>query len=138
MLSLDDLIGKQYKGASLGPEEFDCYSLVAEVRKRAGISTPHYVTPTSIRSQGDLIAGEIAQHIVLEKPQPFCVVAIRMVSGIVNHIGCVLENCTTFIHILKHECVVIERLYSPLWKNRIAGYYEFTVNPSSKSVLQSV
>lgn len=114
-----DLIDKDFAWGGRGPDLYDCYGLVKEMYRRIGIDMPEY---KSIRDpnliQSAIIDGKRLFE-QIQKPEPFCVVTFFIKPFITSHIGFVLEDAKRFIHIMLHSRVTVERLDSPMWKDRI-------------------
>jgi cell wall-associated NlpC family hydrolase len=56
-MDFSDLIGKPYAPAADGPDAFDCWGLVVEVRRRMGLPTPVPVPGPVPRNQPRLTAA---------------------------------------------------------------------------------
>lgn len=62
---------------------------------------------------------------VIEKPEPWCIVAMAIHPRYVSHIGVVIEDCRRFIHVMAKTRVSIERLDAMEWTPRIRGFYRW-------------
>ena len=126
MVKLSDLIGLPFEWGGTGIKGFDCFTLVQEVSKRAGIIIPDQKT---IRNKilRALAYEEAAENccIKLNKPEPWCLVLFRMGTKDGTHIGVVLEDCMAFIHILKYRNVIIENLDFIYWQQHLKGFYRY-------------
>lgn len=126
----DDLIGKPFETGARGPNKYDCYGLCIEVYKRIGKELPDYgfietAEPDKISSLFD----ESRQNFVrIDKPKPYCLATFFIIKPYVSHIGIMLEDCNSFIHITRKRFVCIEKLDSPRWKNRIDGFWQYAKN----------
>ncbi len=100
-----DLIGKQFSYDGRGPDTFDCYGLCVEVYKRLGKNLVEYKASNDFKENADSFDFGKKDFIKLEKPEPFCLVLLRVYKEYVSHIGVVLEDCTKFIHICKRRSV---------------------------------
>ena len=121
----NDLIGKKFEYGGRGPNSYDCYGLTMEVCKRFGIKIKEfYDTIDQPSIINDLINDGKSDYIKIENPEPLCLVLFKVNGKYVTHIGVVLSDCQNFIHVLPKREVVIERLNSIIWKNRIHGYYK--------------
>ena len=121
----EDLLGKEYEFGTSGPDKYDCYGLVKELYKRLGINLPEvFCTSESFNYLGEVIQNNIDTGLWenIDSPEPYCVVKIQLIPPFVSHIGMVLSDCTTFIHILPKRRVVVERLDSIQWKTRLRGF----------------
>jgi cell wall-associated NlpC family hydrolase len=128
--SVQDLLGIRYVKNGKLPDGLDCYSLVQEVFRREGIDLPEYDSPEESSLIHLLLTGDILKYAIpLEEPEPLCVVRFCIVQPYIRHVGVVLDNCTTFIHIREKANVAIERLDHRFWAPRIRGYFKW--NPCS-------
>lgn len=128
MFNCSDLIGKPFKYGGRGPDEYDCYGLAKEIFNRLGKDLPDVNSPTEFDTI-DCAGKELVKLIteVIDKPEPFCIVGFKVRPPYVSHMGIVLENRFTFIHILKNTHVCIERLDSLMWKDKIGGFYRISL-----------
>lgn len=116
-------LGKPYQFGARGPDAYDCWGLVRAVYRGVGIDLPEFESVEEAaerQAQVDLAAPSFE---ALDKPSPLCIVAFRIHPRFVTHVGVVTEDRARFCHITKGANVAIERLDSPLWGKRIAGYY---------------
>jgi cell wall-associated NlpC family hydrolase len=117
-----DLLGKRFAYGGRGPFEYDCYGLCMELYRRLGRELPDFGSAVQMH----VINGMVDEHRQFfaesSKPEPWCLVLFRIHPRYVTHIGVVLEDCNRFIHILKNTSVCIERLDSPIWNKKIAGF----------------
>jgi murein DD-endopeptidase len=122
-----DLLGKEFEYGGRGPDTYDCYGLVIEVRKRLGLKTPdEYFSCDNPIIISASYEDAIQKHFVkLEKPQPYCFVGLVLRPPFMTHIGVVFKNCYQFIHIMPKMRVAVERLDAICWKHRIVGFYEY-------------
>ncbi len=123
-LNYIDLLGKPHKLGAHGPEAYDCYHLCVEVLHRVGKEIPKYTVPDETVDIHELIEAEkliVAEQI--EKPEPYCIVTFCVIPGYVTHCGVVLENCKSFIHVMRKISVAVERLDLIPWRNKIRGFY---------------
>jgi cell wall-associated NlpC family hydrolase len=129
MTELSDLIGKPYKAGARGPAAFDCWGLVLEVSKRAGIELPEIDVPSDNNQRGEIISEQKrAGFARLAGPEPYCLVLFRIIDDMNKirwHVGAVLENCRRFIHTTGKMGVNISALDDPKWKLHIEGYYRY-------------
>lgn len=121
----DDLLSVSWAKGGRDLKGMDCYGLAMEVKRRVGDPIYEYYSPGDEESVISSFLKEIDVAYKLEQPEPFCFVAFRLFSPCVNHMGIVLADCKSFIHIIKNETVRIEGLSSIFWKNRIAGFYRW-------------
>lgn len=116
-----DLIGKPYKLSGRGPDSFDCYGLVIEMNRRAGIIIPDVI---SIAGHQDI------ENLINEKKRNWTECEIKpgatiifKIKGYGAHVGYVVSP-TRFIHTWEGTGgVTVERI--SLWKQRILGVYEY-------------
>lgn len=102
----------------------DCWGLARLCLERQGLNPPEYVSSEEARANG--LTAEQAVRCdrwqSLNAPEVGCVVALRNPPGF--HCGVVVGR-NRFIHVLRDTCVCVERLSSPLWRYRIAGFYRW-------------
>ena len=126
MFEYEDLLGCEFEHGGRGPERFDCWGLCLEVCRRAGLAVPAFSSPPD---RLPAIHREILRRSWLferiERPEPFCLVTFAIRPPYVTHVGVVMEDRTTFLHILKQSRVTRERLDHILWKKKIAGFYRW-------------
>lgn len=118
-----DLLGKPY-----GPDGYDCYSLVRELYKRLDIELPEFISTDDRCLIHQMINENRILFENLEKSEPYCIVLFTIRPPFISHIGMVLEDCNSFIHVAKGINVSVERLDSLLWKNRIKGFIKWKKN----------
>ena len=135
MISTSDLIGIPFKPGGKDHAGIDCYHLAQEVFKRYQIYIPDYITACSIVYHSGLESDEIDKAIAvgrkdwtrIEKPQEPCLVVIQSDRDnplLSSHVGVYLGE-DKFIHVMIKRNVCIEKLSSPLWKNKIEGFYTY-------------
>lgn len=103
----------------------NCYWLPREIYKRLGINLPEYDEPDEASTISKMIneGKDFAEE--LKEPEPFCFVLFSLRHPYINHIGVVLEDCKSFIHMLKGRNVAIEKLDHEFWKKHFKGYYKW-------------
>jgi murein DD-endopeptidase len=127
-----DLLGKEFQYGGRGPDAYDCYGLVIETRKRAGLFIPDdYASPSEgeedckVLIEGCFDAEKASSRFrELARPQPFCLVTFKIQPVFTTHIGMVLKDAVRFIHVLPRLRVAVERLDSPIWRHRVDGFWE--------------
>jgi len=128
-MTYDDLLGKPFKMGGNGIDGYDCYTLSKEVCKRAGIKLPDKKSIENLEQRSEAIkAGKSEDYIKLKRPEPYCVVTFSLRPPFVNHMGVILDDCKTFIHIMRKRSVAIEKLRHKYWKSKIEGFYRFVGN----------
>jgi cell wall-associated NlpC family hydrolase len=119
-----DLIGKPFAYGGRGPDFFDCYGLLMEMKRREGVVIPDYKSPEELQKIALVIESEKRLWTAIPRPRPGCAVAIR-VGRFVAHVGYMIDS----LHMLhtweKSGGVMYEPLEQSIWVKRIAGYYEF-------------
>jgi len=118
---LNDLLGAKYELNGRGPK-YDCYGLAIEVCNRLNISIPLFHDYTTQESMHKAILAHKHLCNKLDKPEDNCIVLLRVTSRYPTHLGVVLDY-PKFIHAIEKRNVVIERLDSLLWRERIQGFY---------------
>jgi cell wall-associated NlpC family hydrolase len=117
-----DLVGKPFAYGGRGPDKFDCYGLLMEMNRRAGIVIPDYFSPDDLQRIALIIAGEKRLWEPLKGPIAGAAVALR-VGRYICHVGYMLDR-SNMIHTWEMSGgVVIEPLTG--WERRIEGFYRF-------------
>lgn len=119
-----DLLGKPFAWGGRGPACFDCYGLVLCILKRAGLNPPEYPSSEARMVNAVHIIMAMGKWKEVATPEPGVAVVFKMNSGLPTHVG-VLVGKDQFIHITEKTDVVVERISSPLWRNRIVGFYSW-------------
>jgi hypothetical protein len=137
-LDYNDLLGAKFThGGNSIAEGFDCWSLVREVYRRLGRELLEYKHLCEQIIKDDKFQYEHVDTLIndrkylfvrLDRPEPFCIVTFIMLPPFVTHIGVVLEDKRSFIHILKQSSVSVERLDSLLWEKKIDGFWKFKLS----------
>lgn len=117
-----DLVGTPFKYGGRGPDSFDCFGLVAEMKRREGKPIPERETPEGEQGMAMLLAAQIPMCDELEGPRAGAIVAIR-VGTYVRHVGYMI-NEHEMVHALAGCGGVTKEPIAP-WVRRIAGYYEY-------------
>ena len=125
----DDLFGKRFEPGAVGPDAYDCYTLCAEIRTRAGKELSLQETLwaedfRNIRLRHALITEGKKRFVQLEGPEPFCLVCFKLRPPYVTHMGVVLADCRQFIHITKKTGITVESITKDPWLRKIDGFYE--------------
>ena len=124
-VTVSDLIGKPFLYGGRGPDHYDCYGLVSEIYKRRGIALPPLLSATSYKAIDPIFQNEKKGYIKIDKPEAYAIVSFIIRPPFVSHVGVVLENEKSFIHVLQKRFVAIEQLSSQSWNHRIEGYYRW-------------
>jgi len=123
---VNDLIGKPFKDLGRGPDYFDCFGLVKEVFKRQGFEIPDYgrdiwADQSSRINNAILDASE--HWTPISKPIRGCLAVFRFPYPMwVSHLGVMLDT-ERFINVRLKTRVIIDKISSPAWKKRVAGFY---------------
>mgnify|MGYP006284504995 CR=1 FL=1 len=124
MIEIDDLIGKPYAPNATGPDRYDCWGLVTEVARRAGIDLPDVNRPVDVEQWDDLCDQYLGREFqVIGQPEPLAIVA--MCFGDHWHAGIVLDDGSRFIHCVENHKVSAPRIDHPLWQPFIVGFYRY-------------
>jgi len=131
-INITDLIGKPFDLNGTGPDKYNCYNLCVEVCKRAGIIIPEKQPIENLPERSGAIEQGLSDYFVnIKKPKPYCLVTFKVKPPYVTHIGVVLEDCKTFMHVMLKRNVVIERLDSLNWVKKIDGYYRYAATTNN-------
>jgi cell wall-associated NlpC family hydrolase len=122
-----DLLGIPFKRHGRDKNGMDCYGLVMEIQKRRGIALPEFAYGDDVEMS--LIHQMVAQGKQLfekiDRPEAFCFVVFSVLPPYETHIGVVLEDGNSFIHIMRDKSVVVSRLDAVAWRHRIRGFYRW-------------
>lgn len=129
-LDYRDLLFDKFRYGGRGEIEkgiryWDCYGISREVLKRVGKDLPEFNYTDDLVEIAGLI--EKNRDLILEKidkPEPYCLVAIQVVPEAVTHCG-VLLNHSSFIHMTEDHGPRVDSIDSPLWKNKLRGYFRY-------------
>ncbi len=124
---LADFVGKDFAWGGRGPDTYDCYGLVKAVQAARGIELPEYASVSDKALIHQLVMAERELFVPLERPEPWCVVALAIHPRFVSHVGVVIDDSRRFIHVMAKTRVSIERLDAPEWAKRIRGFYRWQI-----------
>lgn len=120
-----DLLGKPFAYHGRGPDAYDCWGLVREICRRGGVSLPDHVSSAVPAEQGRGIKEDAAKYYrAVDAPEPLDVVLFQILPGYVTHCG-VYVGEGRFVHIMSKISVAREELNSPMWIDKIRGFYRF-------------
>jgi cell wall-associated NlpC family hydrolase len=127
-MDVADLVGVPFVDRGRDKSGFDCWGLCLEVFKRYGIALPDYQIccsdVTAAFSQFSITSSAWDSHGVDCIPVP-AIVAIRFdyrYPDMVTHVGTYIGD-GKFIHTREKIGSCVERIDSPAWRHRIAGFY---------------
>ena len=128
MIDVSDLLGKPFAWGGRGPDAYDCWGLVVEVARRAGITLPDMNHPADGELCGQIWKELCGQRmgkdfIRIERPEPWCLVAFQFFGQ--WHAGIVLENASQFIHVVERQNVTAPSLYCEMWQPFFRGFYRY-------------
>ena len=127
-IEIQELIGIPFKIHGRDLKGLDCYGLVKLIEKKRGNIIPEYAYSGIEKTFVDYMINDNMSLVTeIENPEPFCTVTFSIRQPFVHHIGIVLSNTNYFIHVMQKRHVVIERLDSDTWKNKIRGYYTWNI-----------
>lgn len=125
MLQINDLIGVPFIDRGRDPRVgLDCWGLVLEVYRRAGIELADYQICCEDASRiGVEIDTQRSAWSRIEAPLPVpALVVMRLGSPYCNHTGIHIGG-GRFIHTRSGVGVNIDRIDSVNWRHRIEGFY---------------
>ncbi|EHM37726.1 C40 family peptidase [Anaeroglobus geminatus] len=123
MVNIDDLIGVPYVNGGRDCETgLDCWGLVREYYRRAGIKLPKHLIDIK---RVDAIMAEIDSNkhkwLELETPEVGCVVLLRLIGNpLPSHCG-IYVGYGEFMHAVQ-TAVQIDRVSR--WGPRVIGYFK--------------
>jgi len=116
-----DLIGKPFERGARGPDAFDCWGLVLEMYRRAGVNAPDFASPGTVEAIAHLIEGQVGEWHRVDPRTPGAVLLFR-VDGVGAHVGLSLGS-DKFLHCIEPVGVCRERRSLKPWdENFIAAY----------------
>ena len=118
-----DLIGKPFKygGRCLADGGLDCYGVVVEMGRRAGLELPTRQFSDDLAVNHALMATQMDEWEPCEQ-QPGAIALIKILK-VPCHVGFVLDEYR-FIHAWEgSNGVVVERIEE--WQKRIEGFYRY-------------
>jgi hypothetical protein len=93
---------------------------------RVGVEIPDYGHSTDFSTIDSMIKTFSSLWQKTELPGSPCVAAFRIRPGLVTHVGFVLPDNRSFIHVMENTLVTIEKLSAPCWAKRLEGFYLWT------------
>lgn len=119
-----DLIGIPFELSGRGPETYDCYGLVMEMNRRAGVEVPDVTSISDGKSVEALMNKHKSKYWKKTEIVPNATLIFN-IKGYGAHVGYVISP-SRFIHTWEATGgVLTERL--SLWEKRILGAYQYVV-----------
>ena len=125
-MKYEHLLNKLYDTNGYGPDKFSCWGLCKELLKDKYDLPKFEVEDDEVSILKEVIANNIDSVVEeIKEPEEGCLVTFWIRPPYTSHIGIVTkeDDGWYFIHVLKQSGVTKERLYHPLWKKRITGFY---------------
>lgn len=126
---VDAWVGLPYADCGRGPDRYDCWGLVQAVyRDVFDVALPGYDDDYASSVAGAEIQtlidreSRVWQRIADQADIRLGDVVIFRILGQRMHCGIALDT-EQFLHVLQGCEAVVERLTSPVWRNRISGIY---------------
>lgn len=120
-----DLLGKPFAYHGRGPDSYDCWGLVREICNRGGVSLPDHDSSAVPEEQGAGIKEDAERYYrPVSVPEPLDIVLFQILPRYVTHCGVYVGN-GRFVHIMSKISVAREELDSPMWIDKIRGFYRF-------------
>ncbi len=116
----DDLLSATYKIGADGPDQYDCFTLSREVLRRVGIPLPKWESIADLTLREESVSEKKSYFTELQEPEKYCLIVLVVRHRF--HIGVVLEDCKSFIHI-NEQVTAIERIDK--WGKLIDGFYKY-------------
>lgn len=140
-LDLARWIGLPYRDKGRGPDAFDCYGLSRAILAEQGCLLPDYADAYSTADDHASVsaavrAGLAERWLPVDRPRAFDLIILNIAAR-PWHCG-VMLSFDRFIHVMPpnphtqvetYSC--IERVDSPRWQRRIAGYYRHESQPGA-------
>lgn len=115
-----DLIGKPFAHGGRGPESYDCYGLVREMFRRAGIETPSYLGQDEDKLAMIRILANIQKWKRIEAREG-AMVLLRLPDTL--HVGYIMPYGRMIHTWDRSGGVCLERFDE--WKTRAIAYYDY-------------
>jgi len=115
MTSLDQLVGKPYESGAHGPDKFDCWGLCVYIYKEVlGIDLPHYFGFESKQRYPKKMSHEIFKEDsdwqIIDKPEPFCCIAMSR-TKVINHVGILVPEAGGIcLHAVENDSVLAQTI----------------------------
>ncbi len=120
-----DLIGVPFELNARGPDSYDCFGLLVEMYRRAGVSIHDPGTAES-QSENQAMINIYAPEKWRKVAQRPGVAVLFRLGRFACHIGYVVDDMH-FIHAWEGSGGVTRERLS-LWKQRIVGFYEYRID----------
>lgn len=125
-----DYIGLPYKEGSWGPDEFDCWGLLAHVYKNEFKIDllEHMLAYDGVKDKVSRMSEHIGEWTPVEIPVAGDGV-LFLVQGRMPHCGIYVGDGTV-LHSVDGIASCIQKIDVPKWKSRFEGYYRY-IGPRS-------
>jgi len=123
-----DLLGAPFRMGGRDPRTgLDCWGLRREIARRLGVASPEFAYPAddlALSALHALVCGGKPSFIVLDAPEPWCIVTFEIRPGYETHIGTVLPGLRRFVHCSRVlGRVVVSDLADARWRRKTRRYY---------------
>ena len=126
MSSFVKYLGKEFEYGAMGPDKYDCYNLCRQLYKDAdGSELPVFDSPSEPSIINEIVLKGKELFNILSKPEYPCLILFTIKYPYVSHVGFMLPDNRSFMHIMRKSRVTIEKLDHVLWRNRIRGYVKY-------------
>ncbi len=129
----DNYIGLPFLPDGRTRDGLDCWGIVRlAYQEQRGIELPSYSgiytmdTAEKLREVAEMMERESIKWTQVDTPQDFDVVRLRIVGKLAFHVGLVVGK--DFLHVMSGIQSTVERLNSPVWAQKITGYYRYAGN----------
>lgn len=128
-IQIQELLAARFEEGGRGPNGFDCWGICEEVARRAGVKMISFERWVASISERDRIFRETTgsdQFERLSGPEPFCIVGFTNNRRTrVKHMGIVMADGRSFMHIRRKVGVSITRLNDEQYRDRIYGFFRY-------------
>lgn len=115
-----DLIGVPFRYGARGPDAFDCYGLVMEMHRRAGLTLPDFGFADNAALAAAMMGTALPQWKETARA-PGAVVLLRM-GRLVSHVGFMLD-LDRMIHCWEQSNGVSVTRLDHDWERRVIGFF---------------
>jgi cell wall-associated NlpC family hydrolase len=119
-------LGKPYKHHGRDDSGYDCFGIIIAIYRDLGYTIEDiygdYESSRDWKESSLLIENYHKKFDKVDRPQLYDMVLLKNKRDLAVHIGVVIQN-DCFIHCKSGTGVIMSRLYSNEYKNKIEGFY---------------
>lgn len=104
-----DLLGAPFERGARGPDKFDCYGLIIELHRRAGVELPDFDSPGTVEEIAQIVDRETVGRWKRVPLHTIGAVLTFRVDGVGAHVGMLIER-GRFLHAVEDLGVTTARV----------------------------